>query len=42
MEMLWRGLERGVWGWCEGDGKVGFCCFVKLGGVMEVVVWVLC
>lgn len=30
--MLGRGLEGGFWGWCEEDGKVGFCCFVKLGG----------
>jgi len=29
---LGRGLEGGFGGWCEGDGKVGFCCFVKLRG----------
>jgi len=26
------GLEGGFWGWCEGDGMVGFCVFMELGG----------
>ncbi len=32
----WRcwggGLEGGFWGWCEGDGKVGFCVFYEIKG----------
>jgi hypothetical protein len=27
-----EGFRRGFWGWCEEDGKVGFCVFMKLGG----------